>query len=228
MDFIIYANKLPLFLLKTIIIDLNQHYTLLFLAIHEYFKRFVKSHVPYKLSLFDCGHRVEHLLAVDAVVGIGVDSEVAHAKAGEVLEEVGALAGVHAVVLEFDLDDDLSGADVRPLDRHAQPRVARAPPSGPYEHVSTALVEEARKIISFAGVLQQDVFPLPQLLQMTMRYGAAEMRRPIEVEFACNLNADRTGSFFLLQIRPIVDSKQMLDEDICAISDDRCLLRSHN
>lgn len=99
----------------------------------------------------------------------------------------------------------------------------------PYDQViRDGLYDGGRKIISFAGVLQQDVFPLPQLLQMTMRYGAAEMRRPIEVEFACNLNADRTGSFFLLQIRPIVDSKQMLDEDICAISDDRCLLRSHN
>ena len=91
--FIISANKLPLFLLKTIIIDLNQHYTLLFLAIHEYFERFVKSHVPYKLSLFDCGHRIEHLLAIDTVVGVGVDGEVAHANAGEVLDEVGALAG---------------------------------------------------------------------------------------------------------------------------------------
>ena len=99
----------------------------------------------------------------------------------------------------------------------------------PYDQViRDGLYDGGHKIISFAGVLQQDVFPLPQLLQMTMRYGAAEMRRPIEVEFACNLNADRTGSFFLLQIRPIVDSKQMLDEDICAISDDRCLLRSHN
>ena len=54
------------------------------------------------------------------------------------------------------------------------------------------------------------------------------MRRPVEIEFACNLNADRTGEFYLLQIRPIVDSKQVLDEDLNAVSDDRCLLRSHN
>ena len=107
--FIISANKLPLFLLKTIIIDLNQHYALLFLAIHEYFERFVKSHVPYKLSLFDCGHRIEHLLAIDTVVGVGVDGEVAHAKAGEVLEEVGALAWIDLEVLESCLNDDSGG-----------------------------------------------------------------------------------------------------------------------
>jgi hypothetical protein len=36
------------------------------------------------------------------------------------------------------------------------------------------------------------------------------------------------GEFYLLQIRPIVDSKQVLDEDLEAISDDQCLLRSYN
>ena len=99
----------------------------------------------------------------------------------------------------------------------------------PYDQViRDGLYEGGRKVISFAGVLQQNVFPLPELLQMSMRYGAEAMRRPVEIEFACNLNADRTGSFYLLQIRPIVDQKQMLDEDLAAIPDADCLLRSHN
>ena len=41
------------------------------------------------------------------------------------------------------------------------------------------------------------------------------MKRPIEIEFACNINDDRTGSLYLLP-RPIVDSKQMLNEDVAA------------
>lgn len=99
----------------------------------------------------------------------------------------------------------------------------------PYDQViRDGLYEDGRKVISFAGVLQQNVFPLPELLQMSMRYGAEAMRRPVEIEFACNLNADRTGSLYLLQIRPIVDQKQMLDEDLAAIPDADCLLRSHN
>ena len=99
----------------------------------------------------------------------------------------------------------------------------------PYDQViRDGLYECGRKVISFAGVLQQNVFPLPELLQMSMRYGAEAMRRPVEIEFACNLNSDRTGSFYLLQIRPIVDQKQMLDEDLAAIPDADCLLRSHN
>ena len=99
----------------------------------------------------------------------------------------------------------------------------------PYDQViRDGLYDGGRKVISFAGVLQQNVFPLPELLQMSMRYGAEAMRRPVEIEFACNLNSDRTGSFYLLQIRPIVDQKQMLDEDLAAIPDADCLLRSHN
>ena len=89
-----------------------------------------------------------------------------------------------------------------------------------------------RKIISFDGVLQQGVFPLPQLLQLSQKLGSDEMRRPVEIEFACNLNKDQNGGlkgdFYLLQIRPIVDSKQVLDEDLQQIPDSQCLLRSHN
>lgn len=99
----------------------------------------------------------------------------------------------------------------------------------PYDQViRDGIYEGGRKIISFCGVLQHGVFPLPELLQMSMKYGAESMRRPVEIEFACNVNDDRTGDFYLLQIRPIVDSKQVLDEDLKAISDEACLLRSHN
>ena len=94
--------------------------------------------------------------------------------------------------------------------------------------IRDGLYEGGRKIISFCGVLQQGVFPLPELLQMSQKLGAEEMRRPVEIEFACNLNDDRTGEFYLLQIRPIVDSKQVLDEDLQQIPDEQCLLRSHN
>ena len=99
----------------------------------------------------------------------------------------------------------------------------------PYDNVMRdGIYEGGRKVITFSAVLQQDVFPLPELLKMSMRYGAESMRRPVEIEFACNLNDDRTGEFYLLQIRPIVDSKQMLDEDVAAVPDEACLLRSHN
>ena len=99
----------------------------------------------------------------------------------------------------------------------------------PYDQViRDGIYDGGRKVITFASVLQHGVFPLPQLLQLSMKYGAESMRRPVEIEFACNINQDRTGALYLLQIRPIVDAKQMLDEDVAAVPDADCVLRSHN
>ena len=98
--------------------------------------------------------------------------------------------------------------------------------------IRDGIYEGGRKIISFCGVLKQGVFPLPEILQMVQRCGAEGMKRPVEIEFACNIGKNEegrvTGDFFLLQIRPIVDSKQVLEEDLLQLSDEQCLLRSHN
>ena len=99
----------------------------------------------------------------------------------------------------------------------------------PYDQViNDGVYETGRKLITFAGVLQHDVVPLPELMQMSMKCGSEAMRRPVEIEFACNIHADKTCDFYLLQIRPIVDAKEMLDEDVRAIPDADCLLRAHN
>ena len=102
--------------------------------------------------------------------------------------------------------------------------------------IRDGIYEGGRKVISFSGVLQHGIFPLPEILQLSQKFGSEEMRRPVEIEFACNLypptpntqHPTPYGDFYLLQIRPIVDSKQVLDEDLAAIPDSQCLLRSHN
>ena len=99
----------------------------------------------------------------------------------------------------------------------------------PYDQIiRDGIYEGGRKVITFCGVLQQNVFPLPDILKKIMQYGQAEMRRAVEIEFAANIHADRTGEFYMLQIRPMVDNKLMLDEDLTEIPDESCLLRSHN
>ena len=85
-----------------------------------------------------------------------------------------------------------------------------------------------RKLITFANMLQHEAFPLAKILQLVQTYGQSEMRRPVEIEFAVKLNPDKTGTFYLLQIRPIVDSKEMLDEDLTLVKDEETILRSYN
>ena len=99
----------------------------------------------------------------------------------------------------------------------------------PYDMViRDGIYPGGRKVITFANVLQHDVFPLADILRLAQQYGQGEMRRPVEIEFAANLNDDRTGTFYLLQIRPIVDCKKMLEEELSTIPDEDVIIRSNN
>lgn len=92
------------------------------------------------------------------------------------------------------------------------------------------IYQKGRRLITFANILQHDVFPLARLLQLVLKYGQEEMKRPVEIEFAVNLNTEKMceGTFYLLQIRPIVDNNQELVEKLELIPDEKLLLRSDN
>lgn len=85
-----------------------------------------------------------------------------------------------------------------------------------------------RKIISFVNILQHDVFPLADTLDQLLCIGQKEMGRPVEIEFAVNMDpADHTkATFYLLQIRPIVDNKEVMDEDLTQVRQEEAILSS--
>ena len=85
-----------------------------------------------------------------------------------------------------------------------------------------------RKILSFVNILQHDVFPLADTLDQILRIGQQEMGRPVEIEFAVNMDpSDHTrATFYLLQIRPIVDNKEIMDEDLSLVKNEETLLSS--
>ena len=87
-----------------------------------------------------------------------------------------------------------------------------------------------RKVITFSGILQHDIFPLAGILTSILKMGQEEMGRPVEIEFAVNLEKSNTGevqgNFFLLQLRPVVDNKAMMEEDLRPIPKKDCLLQS--
>ncbi len=85
-----------------------------------------------------------------------------------------------------------------------------------------------RKILSFVNILQHDVFPLADTLDQILRIGQQEMGRPVEIEFAVNMApSDHTrATFYLLQIRPIVDNKEIMDEDLSLVKNEETILSS--
>lgn len=85
-----------------------------------------------------------------------------------------------------------------------------------------------RKIISFVNILQHDVFPLAETLDKILHIGQDEMGRPVELEFAVNMDPKdpSRATFYLLQIRPIVDNKEIMDEDLTLVKNEETILSS--
>ncbi|MED9995187.1 MAG: PEP/pyruvate-binding domain-containing protein [Paludibacteraceae bacterium] len=92
----------------------------------------------------------------------------------------------------------------------------------PYDQIiRDGLYEEKyRRVITFANILEHDVFPLADIVDKVLKVGEREMGRPVEIEFAVNLDyaENKNNVFYLLQIRPIVDANKSIDEDLDAIA----------
>ena len=87
--------------------------------------------------------------------------------------------------------------------------------------------EHGRKLITFQSILQYDRFPLCQTIDTLLDIGRREMGRNVEIEFAMDIQQG-TASFFLLQMRPIVDSKDIVEEDLSLVSDSDTIISSNN
>lgn len=91
-----------------------------------------------------------------------------------------------------------------------------------------------RKVVTFANVLRHDVFPLAQSLDFMLTKGQQEMGRPVEIEFAGVLGTTKDiregnkGTLYWLQIRPMVDRREMLNEHVLNASSDQLLISSNN
>lgn len=87
-----------------------------------------------------------------------------------------------------------------------------------------------RKIVSFVNILQHDVFPLAEALDQILHIGQDEMGRPIEIEFAVNVDPKNKdmATFYLLQVRPIVDNKEVMEEDLTVVTNEEAILTSQS
>lgn len=89
-----------------------------------------------------------------------------------------------------------------------------------------------RKLVTFANVLKQNVFPLAEASQLMLATGQYEMGRPVEIEFAGIIDPDAAksesgkGMIYWLQMRPIVDRKEMLDDSVLDVPDERLIVKS--
>ncbi len=91
---------------------------------------------------------------------------------------------------------------------------------------------KGRRVVTFNNVLRDNSYPLAQAVDYMLKLGQKEMCRPVEIEFAGTINPTgreegMKGHLYWLQIRPIIDKKDMVDDDIIEIADEDALLKSY-
>ncbi len=87
---------------------------------------------------------------------------------------------------------------------------------------------EGKKLVTFSNILKHNVFPLAEILQTVLEIGQKEMGKPVEIEFAVDLNrpANDPKIFYCLQIRPIVDNKETVSSDLEKVQKEDAIIYS--
>lgn len=98
------------------------------------------------------------------------------------------------------------------------------------ERISDSPFTKGHKIITFNGILKYNTFPLADIVSDILKLGAEEMRCPVEVEFAVNMDVPNGEKriFNLLQIRPIIDNGDNRPIDWSQMSTDDALIYAEN
>lgn len=86
-----------------------------------------------------------------------------------------------------------------------------------------------RKVVTFANMLQHKVFPLAEAIEFMLVNGQEKMQRPVEIEFAglVDHSGNTKGRIYWLQIRPIIDRKELVDDTILEIPNEQLILKSN-
>ncbi len=94
---------------------------------------------------------------------------------------------------------------------------------------------EGRRVVTFNNILKHKAYPLAESVDFMLTTGQEAMQRPVEIEFAGMIGPDpkmvgpgekHKGRLYWLQIRPIVDRKETVDEALMATPDEKLLLKS--
>ena len=84
------------------------------------------------------------------------------------------------------------------------------------------------KVITFNSILKYNSFPLAEIIRDLLHIGEEELRCPVEIEFAVNMDVEPGAPrvFNFLQIRPIINGLDEAKVDWDAISTDDALIYS--
>lgn len=101
-----------------------------------------------------------------------------------------------------------------------------------YNHENHAVYDglsrQGARLVTFAPVLKGGVFPLPEIAELLLEIGRKEMGTPVELEFAVTMTPGhgQPKEFGVLQMRPLVLSREMEQLSVNEVDPERILCRS--
>lgn len=93
-------------------------------------------------------------------------------------------------------------------------------------------VGPGRRVVTFANLLRDRALPLADALDFMLKQGQGAMQRPVEIEFAGIINEKQVANgnrahIYWLQIRPIIDKKNLIADHVLERPDNELILRSN-
>lgn len=97
------------------------------------------------------------------------------------------------------------------------------------DSLSIGLARDGIRVVTFAPILQRKLFPLHQILELLLDMGSWGMGTPVEIEFAVNMAGPpgRPKEFGLLQMRPLVLSREVEELNIEDFAPDQLICQSY-
>ncbi len=102
-----------------------------------------------------------------------------------------------------------------------------------YDNQSQSIMEgtmhKGKMVLTFSGILKYDKLPLANIIKEVLEISQHEMNKPVEIEFAVNISHDpnERSILNLLQIRPIVENNEVINENIALIPNNEVLISSN-
>jgi CheY-like chemotaxis protein len=140
-----------------------------------------------------------------------------------------AISMKHAASVAF-LEED------QYLDKHG---LERAEKDGVLQYLSSTYSREndavydgisfsGPRIITFAHILKNDIFPLARILQSLLKLSSEAMDCPVEIEFAATLDAANVfpAVFSILQVRPLVVNDELVKVELAETQKENALCYS--
>lgn len=89
-------------------------------------------------------------------------------------------------------------------------------------------MHQGKMLMTFSGILKYKKIPLAEILKNILEISQKEMNRQVEIEFAVNISKNEMEPTIvnLLQIRPIVNNKEEITEDLSIIPKEQLLISS--